>query len=136
VQERTDANLREIKAEIRPNNVKLEVIQGILFSRMDIHQARAQSTEEEINAKMDAKQETIDASQKRLEAKIDSHHEKLRAIMRSDKEKMEDMMEAYLENTEATNLEANPEEIESESEHQEVLKEEGAMETTEGLKDR
>jgi hypothetical protein len=63
-----------------------------------------------------------DASQERLEAKMDSHHEKLMLIMKAGKRKIEPMMEACLEKTEATDLEANPEEIESESGHQEVLK--------------
>jgi hypothetical protein len=40
VQERTDASLKEMKAEIRAKNAKLDVLQGILVSRMDIHEAR------------------------------------------------------------------------------------------------
>jgi hypothetical protein len=45
-------------------------------------------------------------------------------------------MTADLEEVEATNLEANPEEIESESEHQEVPKEEATVETIGALEDQ
>jgi hypothetical protein len=46
------------------------------------------------------------------------------------------MMEACLEKTEATDLEANKEEIESELEHQEVPKGEAAKKTIGALEDR
>jgi hypothetical protein len=49
-----------MKAEIRANSEKFEILQDTLASRMDIHQARTESTQEELKAKMD------------------SHHEKLR----------------------------------------------------------
>jgi hypothetical protein len=39
VQETTDVNLTEMKAETRANNKKFDVLQGTLVSRMDIHQA-------------------------------------------------------------------------------------------------
>jgi hypothetical protein len=45
-------------------------------------------------------------------------------------------MEACLEKMEATNLEANPEEIEFESGHQEAPKEEVAVETIRALEDQ
>lgn len=41
---------------------------------------------------------------------MDFDHEKLMLIMKAGQEKIEDMMEASLEKTEATDLEANPEE--------------------------
>jgi hypothetical protein len=37
---KADANLSEMKAEIRSNNEKFEVLRGTLASWMDIHQAR------------------------------------------------------------------------------------------------
>jgi hypothetical protein len=43
VKERTDANLREMKAEIKTNNEKFEVLGGTLLSRMDIHQTRIEA---------------------------------------------------------------------------------------------
>jgi hypothetical protein len=39
VQERTDANLREMKVEIRANNEKFEVIQGAFVFWMDRRQS-------------------------------------------------------------------------------------------------
>jgi hypothetical protein len=45
-------------------------------------------------------------------------------------------LEASLGKTEATDLEANPEEIESEAEHEEVPKEEAAVKTGRALKER
>jgi hypothetical protein len=45
-------------------------------------------------------------------------------------------MKACLEKMETTDLEANPEKIENESEHQEVPNEESAVETIRALEDR
>jgi hypothetical protein len=52
-QERMDANLREMKAEIRANNEKFEVLQVIIISQMNIHQARMEFIQN-MKAKMDA----------------------------------------------------------------------------------
>jgi hypothetical protein len=81
---------------------------------MDIPQARTESTQEEMKAKMK------------------SHDEKLKAIMKVGQENVEAMMEACLEKTEATDLGANPEE----SERQEVPKEEAAVVTIGALEDQ
>jgi hypothetical protein len=51
-----------------------------------------------------------------LMAKLDAHHERMMVRMDSQPEKME----ACIEKTEATNLEANPEKLESESGQQKV----------------
>jgi hypothetical protein len=59
---KTDANLREIKAEIRANSDEFGCLQSILVSRMDIHQARAEAIQEEITAQMDTHQERMPAS--------------------------------------------------------------------------
>jgi hypothetical protein len=48
----------------------------------------------------------------------------------------EAMMEACLEKLEATDMEANPEELESESEHQEVPKEEAPVKTVRAQEDQ
>jgi hypothetical protein len=45
-------------------------------------------------------------------------------------------MKANLEEVKAKDLEANPEEIKSKSEHQDVSKEEATVETTGALEDR
>jgi hypothetical protein len=68
----------------------------------------------------------------RNEMKAD--HEKLMAKMIARQEKIKVIMEASLEMTEATDLEAHPEEIVSDPEHQEVPKEEGAVKTSLTLK--
>jgi hypothetical protein len=65
-------------------------------------------------------------------AKLDAHHERMMARMDSQLEKME----ACLEKTEAMDLEANPEERESEAVHDEVPKEEAAVETFGALKEQ
>jgi hypothetical protein len=44
----------KIKAQIKTNNAKFEVIQSTLVSRINIHQARTEAIQEEIIAKMDA----------------------------------------------------------------------------------
>jgi hypothetical protein len=91
--ERTDAEIREMKVEIRANNEKLEVLQGTLVSRMDIHQPRTEPAQEDIKANMD------------------SYYEKFMATVKVDQENIEAIMEACQEKTEATDLGANPEEI-------------------------
>jgi hypothetical protein len=65
-------------------------------------------------------------------AKLASHHERMMASMDSQLEKME----AYLGKTEDMNLEANPEEMKSEAENEEVLKEEATVKTFRVLKER
>jgi hypothetical protein len=60
-------------------------------------------------------------------AKLDAHHKRMMTRMDSKLEKME----ACLGKTEATDLEANPEEMESEAEHEVVPKEEAALEILE-----
>jgi cell pole-organizing protein PopZ len=59
VQERTGSSLRDITAEIRASNKKLEVLQDTLVSRIDIQQARTECTKKKINTKMDASQEIM-----------------------------------------------------------------------------
>jgi hypothetical protein len=82
-------------------------------------------------AKKDAEQAKTDATLKRIKeempAKLDAHHESMMARMNSQLMKMK----ACLGKTEAMDLEANPEETESEVEHEEVPKEEVAVESTE-----
>jgi hypothetical protein len=77
------------------------------------------------HAKMDAIQEML----AKVEAKVEAHHERMVAKMDIQLEKME----ACLGATEAVDLEANPEEIESEVEYEEVPKEEAAVETFRAL---
>jgi hypothetical protein len=62
MQERMEANLKEMKVEIKTNNKKFEVLQGTFVSQMDIHQARTEAIQEEIIAKMDAHQESMEAT--------------------------------------------------------------------------
>jgi hypothetical protein len=55
-------------------------------------------------------------------AKIDARHERMMV-------RMDSQLESCLEKTEAMDLEANPEEIESEAKHEEIPKEEVTVET-------
>jgi hypothetical protein len=63
-------------------------------------------------------------------AKLDAIHERMMAQMDSHLKKMK----VCLGKTEAMDAEANPEETESEAEHQEVSKQEATMETYGALK--
>jgi hypothetical protein len=74
---------------------------------------------EKMLAKMEMNQERMEATQGKMFAKIDAHHERMMARMDYQLKKME----ACLEKMEST------EEIESEAEHEEVCKEEAAVET-------
>jgi hypothetical protein len=121
-----------MKTEIRANSEKFEVLLGTPVSWMDIHQATTEANQREMLAKMDDK---TDTKQERLEANMESHHEKFMAITKAIQEKVEAMMGAYLEKTEATDLEENPEEIKSIVEHQEVPKEDVAVKTIRALED-
>jgi hypothetical protein len=71
---------------------------------------------------MDANQAESTA---RLEAKMDSHHKKLMTIMEASKEKLE----AHPEK-----VEANPKEMKPVAVHEEIRKEEAAVETFGALK--
>jgi hypothetical protein len=67
----------------------------------------------------------METNREKMVAKLDAHHERMMARMNSQ-----------LENTEATDLEANPEEIQSKTEREEVPKEEAAVETFGALKEQ
>jgi predicted glycoside hydrolase/deacetylase ChbG (UPF0249 family) len=60
---RLDWEVREMKAEIRANIEKFEVLLGTLISWMDIHQAMTEANQREMLTKMDDK---TDINQKRL----------------------------------------------------------------------
>jgi hypothetical protein len=77
----------------------------------------------------------MDAIQENMEAKTYANHEKVMMVLKASQEEIEAIMEACLEMTEATDLEANSKEIEFESEHQEAPKEEAAVETIRALED-
>jgi hypothetical protein len=119
-QAKTDADVRDMRGEmmarleteIESDKEKLEVLGGNLVSRMDINQARTESTQEDIKAKMD------------------SYQEKSMMLMKASKEEVEAMREACLEK-----MEASPEERVSESEHEEVPKEEAIVENFGALKE-
>jgi hypothetical protein len=85
---------------------------------------------------MDVKLKEMKAGQKHLKEEMQAdHHKELMVIMKASQEKIEAMVEVCLEKTELMDLEANPEIIESESEQQEVPKEEATVETIGALED-
>jgi hypothetical protein len=51
-----------MEAKTDTNNEKFEVLRGTLISPMDVHQARSETTQEEMKAKMDIHQEKLEAS--------------------------------------------------------------------------
>jgi predicted protein tyrosine phosphatase len=86
-----------------------------------------------LEEKVDSHREKADANQKmlvRMEVKAEAHHDRIMAMMDTQLEKME----ACLGKTETMNLEASPKEINSETEHQEIPKEEAVVETFGALK--
>jgi hypothetical protein len=109
-QEKTDTNLKEIRAG--QENLK----EGM--------RAGQELLKEEMLAKMEINQE-------RMDGKSDAHYENVMVRMDSQLQKME----ACLRKTKVMNLEANPEEIESEEEH-EVLKKQVTVETFGALKEQ
>jgi hypothetical protein len=116
-----------LKAKIGANNEKFESLRTTSFlSWMDIHQARIESTQEEIKTKMVLHQEKMDAQLKEMEA--------------CQKETMacQEVMEACLEKTEAylKRTEQTPEEIEAIVGYQEAPNRRGHSgncQSTEGL---
>jgi hypothetical protein len=81
-QAKADANLEKMKEDIRINQVKVD--------------ANPDKMKEEMMA--------------RLEAMIQANHEKIMVMLDGHHKRMEALMDACLGKTEATNLEANPEE--------------------------
>jgi hypothetical protein len=85
--------------------------------------------------KMDANQAKMDTKPKEMKdemlVKMEAHHERMMARMDSQLEKME----VCLGNTGAKDLEANPKETECEVKHEEVPKEEAAVESFGALKE-
>jgi hypothetical protein len=103
-------------AEIRTNREEMEAQVGSLVSRMDAYHAKREANHE------------------MLMAKLDAHHERMRASVNAWRRETTACQEATETNQE--NMEANPEEIKPVAEHEEVSKEEAAVETGRALKKR
>jgi hypothetical protein len=88
---------------------------------MDIHHAWTEAIQEEIIAE-------IDAHQERMRVSVNAWWKEMTAC--------QEATEACLGKTEATNLLASPEEIESEVEHEEVPKEETSVKTSGALEEQ
>jgi hypothetical protein len=100
-QAKTNANLKEMEeemmerqeAKIEANNEKPEVLRSIHVSRMDVHQARTETIQEEMYTKMNKEQEKTEAAigsdQEELWAAINSFRVKLEE---STKHRMEDVL--------------------------------------------
>jgi hypothetical protein len=86
---------------------------------MDANQSEMKANREERKAGMKANRKEMRTGHKEMMAKLDAHHER---------------MMACLGKTEATDLEANPEDMESGAEHREVPKEEAAAKSSGALK--
>jgi hypothetical protein len=113
--------LGEMKVEIRTNEAKADVNIKELKEDIKTNQAKADANLREMKEEMRAGQEPL---KEEMLAKMETHHERM-ARMDSQLEKMD----ACIGTTEATDLEVNPKEIEIEAEHEEIPKEEAAMET-------
>jgi hypothetical protein len=107
---------------------KVKAIQA----KIDANQAKMGFDLKEMKEEMLARLEAmIQNNHDKMMARLDAHHERMMARMDSQVEKVE----ACQEKTETMDLEANPEEIGSESEHQEVPSEEAAVKTFGSLKE-
>jgi hypothetical protein len=73
-----------MKAEIKTNNANLEVLQSILVSQMDIHQAQTKAIHEEIIAKRDAHQEWMKASMNAWQKDATACQEAMEACLESN----------------------------------------------------
>jgi bifunctional pyridoxal-dependent enzyme with beta-cystathionase and maltose regulon repressor activities len=115
MQEKVDTNLKEIKediktnqakmvARIEANNEKFEILQGTLFSWLDVRHAKTEANPEEMMVKLDA------------------HHERMTVSVNAWRKETVFCQEA----TEACpeKIQENPEEMQSEVVHEEVPKEE------------
>jgi hypothetical protein len=118
-QAKMDADLREMGEEIM---ARLEAMLQNNQEKTDANQKEIRVGQELLKEEMLAKMES---NQERMDAMLDSLHERMIARMGSHIEKME----ACLGKTEAMNLEAKPEKIQSEAENEEVPKEEVTVET-------
>jgi DNA anti-recombination protein RmuC len=98
---KADVTLRETKVEIRSNqermeakieanNNKFETLQGTVRSQMDIHQARTEAIQEEMEAKMNKIEE-------KLEAAIVKGQEEMRAMISSIWPQLEESMKRQVE---------------------------------------
>jgi hypothetical protein len=89
-----------------------------MMAKLDAHQAKMDADLEEIKIERKARQEELRAIMKAQMASLvfqmDSHHEKIMACLGM---------------TEATDLKANPEKMQSKAEHREVPKGHAAVET-------
>jgi hypothetical protein len=94
VEERTHANLKEMKVEIRAKNEKFKVLQSTLISWMDIHQARTEAKQEGLVAKREANYEGMADLKTQtgcLTSRTDINQEKLDAWLEEMKTWRKDM---------------------------------------------
>jgi hypothetical protein len=107
-------NEERMETKIEASNEKFEVLRGTLVSRMDAHQTRTKTTQEDIQAKTDAHQEG-------MEAKMDAWLGEMRA-WRKETTACQAVTEACI-----GKLEVSQEKSETVEERQEVPKEEAAL---------
>jgi hypothetical protein len=107
------------------------------YARKDGRQSKGKKEDIKTNqAKVDASLKEIRAGQELLKEKMLAKMETNQERMMDKKDSQPEKMEACLGNAVATDLEANPGEVESQAVHDEVLKEEAAMKTVIALKKR
>jgi hypothetical protein len=111
---RHESHARKDGSQDRGQYEKSEALQDTLISRMDIHQARTGAMQEKMDANL---KEEIKASKEEMKEEIKSGQAQMKPTVSAILEEME----AWLEKTEAMDMEANPEEIQSEMEHQRSL---------------
>jgi hypothetical protein len=103
----------------------MEQIMARLLAEMRTNQEKTNANLKKMKANHEEVMAIMETNQEKMMAKLDARHERMVTRMDSQLENRE----ACLEKTEVVELEANPEETETESEHQEVPNEEAAVET-------
>jgi hypothetical protein len=109
--------------------MEVEQMMACLLEEMKTNQTKMDANLREMKEEMLAKME---ANQGKLMAKLDAHHERMMTKIDSQLA----VMEACLGKTEATDLQADPEEMEPEGVHEEVPIAEATVKTSGALKER
>jgi hypothetical protein len=122
---KVDANLKEIKEDIKTNQAKME-------ARIEANNWKFEVLRDTLVSWMDAHHAKTDVNHEEMMAKLDAHHEWMRASVnawRKETTACQEVTEAYPEK-----MEANPEDMESVAECWVVPKEHATVNPVRGLR--
>jgi hypothetical protein len=127
--EKIDANMKSLQEDIKAAREQ----------RKAEKEADLEGRKQEITAGQERLKEEMKAQMASLVSRIEDNNEKfevLRDILISQMDALQERIMACLGKTEATDLKANPEEMQSKAEHQDVPKEQVVVKPVGGLKKR